>query len=921
MIIEEDDYLAHYGILRRSGRYPWGSGGDANQNHRSFLDMVNAMRAEGLSDKDIAIGFDISIKDFRALQSIASNELRAANIAMAERLKDKGMSNGAIAERMGLPGESSVRSLLAPGAADRARQLEAAKEMLKAEIENGGYLDVGAGVEQYAGMSRTQFDTALTALRNEGYVVTNVQVEQVGGSGQKTNVKVLAKEGTEYKDIVSDIDNVKSIATKLTDDGPESVRPPEMLELDRLKINYAEDGGTASDGMMSVRPGVADLDMGGSHYAQVRIAVDGTHYLKGMAVLDANLPPGVDVVFNTNKSDTGNPKDALKPLKKLPLLDADGTPVRDANGKVLDSDEIDASNPFGATIKPGGQRGKLNIVNEAGDWTEWSNSTASQMLSKQDRTLVREQLDKVSKNKQQELDEILSLTNPAVKQKLLQSYADDVDAAAVHLKGAAMPRQATKVILPVNTMKDTEIYAPTFKNGERVALVRYPHGGTFEIPELTVNNRQKDAKRLLGNAVDAVGINSKVAERLSGADFDGDSVVVIPNNSGKIKSTPALEGLKGFDPKARYPAYEGMKPMTSKQTQLEMGNVSNLITDMTIKGANTSEIARAVRHSMVVIDAEKHKLNYKQSAIDNGIPQLKAKYQGSPTSGASTLVSRSTSETDVPHRQMGYRVDPSTGEKIYKETGKGYTKRRQLKTVDPLTGKKVGVVDAKGKKVYDPDDPGVWVPKTSKSTKGAEAKDAHTLSSGTAVEKIYADHANRLKAMGNKARKEMVSTKPTPYSPSAKKVYAPEVQSLNAKLNVALKNAPRERQAQVLANAVVRQKRDANPDMQSDELRKVSAKALATARARTGANKDRVVITPKEWEAIQSGAISNHKLNEILTHSDIQEVKKLATPRENKVMTSAKQQRARNLLASGRTPSEVAQILGVPVSTLTSSMK
>lgn len=898
MLIDEDDYLAHYGILRRSGRYPWGSGGNANQNHRSFLDMVNAMKAEGLTENEIAEGFDITIKEYRALQSIASNELRAANIARAEKLRSEGHSLQAIADTMGLAGESSVRSLLAPGAADRARQLEATKELLKEQIADGGYLDIGAGVEQYVGMSRTQFDTALTALRNEGYVVQKIQVEQVGGSGQKTNTIVLAKEGTTYKDVVSDMENIKSITTKRTDEGDISVRPPEMLDSSRLKVVYDEDGGTASDGMMSIRPGVADLDMGGAHYAQVRIAVDGTHYLKGMAVYDSNMPPGVDVMFNTNKKNTGNDMDALKPLKKLPKLDADGNIVRDKDGKAIDSDDVDFDNPFGASIKPGGQRGKLNIVNEAGDWNEWSKSTASQMLAKQKHTLAKEQLDKLANQKREDLDEILSLTNPAVKAKLLQSYADDVDSAAVHLQGAAMDRQATKVILPINSMKDTEIYAPTFNHGERVALIRYPHGGTFEIPELVVNNRQKDGKRLLGNAVDAVGINSKVAERLSGADFDGDSVVVIPNNSGKIKSTPALEGLKGFDPKARYPAYEGMKPMSSRQTQLEMGNVSNLITDMTIKGANSSEIARAVRHSMVVIDAEKHKLNYKQSAIDNGIPALKEKYQGGPRSGASTLLSRSTSEQKVPHRQMGYRVDPSTGEKIYKETGKGYYKR-----------------DKNG----NPTD--VWVPKPSSSTKGAEAKDAHTLSSGTKVEKIYADHSNRLKAMSNEARKAMVSTKPTPYSPSAKKVYAPEVASLNAKLNLALKNAPRERQAQVIANAVIRQKKDANPGMQSDELKKVSARALATARQRTGANKDRVVISDREWEAIQSGAISNHKLTQILTHSDIQQVKELATPRENRVMTTAKQQRARNLLASGRTPSEVAAILGVPVSTLTSSMK
>ena len=48
-----------------------------------------------------------------------------------------------------------------------------------------------------------------------------------------------------------------------------------------------------------------------------------------------------------------------------------------------------------------------------------------------------------------------------------------------------------------------------------------------------------------------------------------------------------------------------------------MGDVSNLITDMTIKGANNDELARAVRHSMVVIDSEKHNLDVKASARDN----------------------------------------------------------------------------------------------------------------------------------------------------------------------------------------------------------------------------------------------------------------------------------------------------------------
>ncbi|ADD81104.1 RNA-dependent RNA polymerase [Rhodococcus phage ReqiPoco6] len=906
MLINEDDYLAHYGILRRSGRYPWGSGGTPEQNHRSFMGMVGALKAEGMSDADIAKGFGISTRDYLALKSIAVNEIKAANRSRAELLRATGMSHKAIAEEMGLAGESSVRALLAPGAAMRANQNQAVADLLKDQIKDGGYLDIGAGNELYVGMSRTQFDTVVAGLRNEGYVVHPVQVDQVG-TNTKTLIKVLAPEGTEYKDIVTNPEAIKSIAVKLKDGEIEHVRPPEMLDSKRVKVVYDEDGGSQADGTMYIRPGVSDLDLGGAQYAQVRIAVDGTHYLKGMAVYKNDLPPGVDVVFNTNKTNTGNKLDALKKMNRLPELDADGKPVKDAKGDVVFSDKIDMSNPFGATIKPGGQRGVLNVVNEEGDWSKWSKNLPSQMLSKQQPTIAKEQLDRLFNDKNSELNEIMALTNPAVKKKLLQSYADGVDADAVHLQAAHMPRQATQVILPipVDKMRDTEIYAPNFRDGERVALVRFPHGGTFEIPELTVNNRNPEARKLLGtNAKDAVGINARVAERLSGADFDGDTVLVIPNDRGKIKSSPALEGLKDFNPQKRYPAYEGMKPMTAKQKQQEMGSVSNLIADMTIKGATNSELAAAVRHSMVVIDAEKHKLNYKQSAIDNNIVGLKKKYQARPDGspgGAATLISRSTSEVRVNERKIGYKINPDTGEKIFTETGKGYTKTK----VNPKTG----VVTEK------------FIPRTQKSTKGAEAKDAHELSSGTRMEQIYADHSNRLKALGNSARKTLMATKSTPYSDSARKVYASEVKALDAKLNIALKNAPRERQAQLIANATIKQKRDANPGMEHDELKKVKAKALVTARARTGASKELINITDSEWEAIQAGAVSTSKLTKILDNTNLDRVKELATPRKNTVMTDLKQQRARQLLASGRTQSEVADILGVPLSTLSSSLQ
>ena len=590
----------------------------------------------------------------------------------------------------------------------------------------------------------------------------------------------------------------------------------------------------------------------------------------------------------------------MKALNRLPELTEDGKAVRDADGNIKYTDKVDWENPFGATIKPGGQRGVLNVVNEEGDWSNWSKNLASQMLSKQKPILAKEQLDLTYSQKKDDLDEILALSNPAVKKKLLESYSDGVDAAAVHLKAAALPRQATQVILPVNSLRDTEIYAPNFKDGERVALVRYPHGGTFEIPELTVNNRNRDAKGLLKNAKDAVGINSKVAERLSGADFDGDTVLVIPNNNGKVKSKPALEALKDFDPKSAYPAYEGMKRMTPKQKQTEMGKVSNLITDMTIRGANDSEIARAVKHSMVVIDAEKHNLNFKQSHIDNGIASLKAKYQGKANAGASTLISRTTSEVRIPKLSNTYKIDPKTGEKIYTPTGEGYVQRKVNKRTGEVTE--------------------VFTPRTSKVQLGSVTKNAHDLSSGTPIEKVYADHSNRLKALGNQARKEMVNTKTIPYSPSAKRVYDAEVKSLNAKLNVALKNAPKERQAQVLANAIIKQKKDANPEMDTDEVKKISSRALASARARTGANKQLVEITDREWEAVQAGAITNNKLTQILNNTDLNRVKELATPRQNTVMTDQKINRAKQLMSAGRTTSEVAQILGVPVSTLNSSL-
>lgn len=887
-VVSYDDYLMHYGTPRHSGRYPFGSGDNPYQHQKSFLANVDSLKKQGLSETEIAKSFGMTTTELRSARSIARNEVRAADMATAYKLKEKGYSNVAIGERMGV-NESTVRSLLKSSENQSKETIQTTADILRKNVDKDNYIDVGAGVEQYLGVSRTKLNTAVAALEEEGYVKQKIQVEQVG-TGNKTYVLVLAKPGTTYKDVVANKEAIRVPGVVYENNGDRSrlgVQKPVSIDPKRVSVRYAEDGGIDRDGVIEIRRGVDDISLGKAQYAQVRIAVGGTHYLKGMAMYADDLPDGVDIRFNTNKH-KGTPKmDVLKPMKT-----------------VKETGEIDWDNPFGATIKREedlilaqryykDKNGKkqlsaMNIVNEEGTWNSWSKALSSQVLSKQKPALAKQQLDITYRTKKEEYDEIMSLTNPAVKKKLLESFADDCDSAAVHLKAAALPRQRTQVILPFTDISEKEIYAPNFRDGEKVVLIRYPHGGTFEIPELTVNNKgSKQANRTIKNAIDAVGINPRVAERLSGADFDGDFVLVIPNNSGKVKSTKPLKDLNGFDPKEAYPKYEGMKVLTEKGKQKQMGEVSNLITDMTIKGADMSEIARAVRHSMVVIDAVKHELNYKQSAIDNGIPELKEKYQGGKRAGASTLISRASAEKRVGIRKES--VDPATGKKVYNYTGETYTNKK-----------------------------GETVLRTKRSTQMAEVDDAYKLSSGTLIESVYADHANRLKALANQSRKEALAIKSTPYSPSAKKTYAKEVDSLNSKLNIALKNAPLERQAQIIAGVTVAAKKQDNPELKNDNdaLKKIRGQAITEARSRVGAHKQLVDITDKEWEAIQAGAISNNKLTQILNNSDLDRVKQLATPRTTTTMTPSKIAKAKVMLENGASRSDVADALGISVSTL-----
>jgi DNA-binding CsgD family transcriptional regulator len=897
--------IKHIGTPRHSGRYPWGSGDDPYQRgNEDFVGAVNELRRRGVSDVNIAKGFKLkNTSELRTKISIEGYKRKAADAAMAYRLKEKGYSNVAIGRRMGIS-DHTVADLLDPSIREKAQIVERLANTLKSEVSKDRYIDVGSGVEIGLGVSDTKKKLAVAVLKEQGYQVFTIAQEQQTGSGKYTWMKILALPGTTKQEVSRNRERIKLLGAHSDDGGEtfEPIRPPVSIDKKRILVRYGDDpiSGKDKDGLIELRRNVEDLSLGAKRYNQVRIGVDGTHYMKGMAIYNDNIPDGYDVIYNSNKK----------------RVDAD---------KVFKTVETkDPEYPFGAVIrekfyidKDGNKKqSAINVVGakegtgEEGAWGEWSKNLSSQVLSKQTPALAKKQLDLAYNLKKDEYNEIISLTNPAVKQALLAPFADGCDSDAVHLKAAALPRQSTKVLIPVTSLKPNEVYAPGYLSGEQLVLIRHPHGGLFEIPEVTVNNKNSEGKRIIGDGTDAIGVHPKVAQRLSGADFDGDTVIAIPNKHGFIHTSPALKGLIDFDQKEAYPYYNGMKVMDKHTKAIKMGDISNLITDMTIKAANQDEIARAVRHSMVVIDAEKHKLNYKQSYIDNNIAQLKKKYQGGTTAGASTLISRAGSEVRVLQRTeiRTKKGDIVIGDKLYKDTGRTYFKTKFVK--DPITGKKV-YLQGQGK----------IVSRKTMTTKMAEEKDAFKLSSGTAIEEVYARHANALKDLAKKARISLSHIENMKYSPSARKIYDKEVESLMSQLRLAYRNKPLERQAHLVTSKMVRAKRRANPDMDKDDYKKIKGQALVNARLRLGAKKEKIDITDREWEAIQAGAVSHNTLKNILKESDLKALKQRAMPRLSTPLSTGRTSRAKAMRNEGHTYAEIADALGVSVSIVEDAVK
>lgn len=906
-IPSNESVLEHYGTKRHSGRYPWGSGKTPYQHSGDFLSRVNELKKNGLSEKNILETinngmpdeYKMGLTEFRIALQKAGHDRKALEYDQIRALKDDGLGWKAIGDKLGMS-ESSVRSKYNNGIGEKASQAEKIAETLRKEVDKKGMIDISEGANQVLGVSESKLDEAAYILEAEyGYKRYGVGIRQPTNIRQQTNITVLAKPEFDQKYAYQHQDQIDSLGDYHSDDGGDTftkLQRPASLDSSRVSIQYGDEGGLDKDGVMEIRRGVPDLDLGKSHYAQVRILVDGDHYLKGMAVYSDDLPDGVDIRFNTNKP-SGTPK-----------------------MKVLKEAKADPDNPFGAAIKANGQStyigadGKehlspINKLKEEGDWDTMSKNVSSQFLSKQPKKLIENQLKLTVADYQAQYDEIMQYDNPTVKKKLLNDFADTCEGTSMTLKASAFPGQSTKVILPINKIKENEAYCPTYENGTQLALIRFPHAGTFEIPIVTVNNKNLHGKRNLGQIQDAIGINAKVAEQLSGADFDGDTVMVIPiSDKVNIKSTRPLKALEGFDPKTAYAVPEGnpnnVRIMKKEDKQKEMGIISNLITDMTLRGADEKELARAVKHSMVVIDAEKHKLDYKRSERENGIQELKQKWQirvdeegNEKYGGASTLLSRRKQTVRVPERRGSVRVDKETGEYIYKESGRTFT--------DPKTGKERLAEDT--------------------VSLISETKDARTLSSGTIQENLYADFSNKLKAMANQARKEAVNMKGIQRDPQAAKTYATEVASLKEKYNNMIANKPKERKAMLIANANIKakiQEQGLNPAIDKKEIKKISSVEMQRARDSVGASgrKSKVTFTDKEWEAVQAGAISDNMLTKFLNSSDSDEIVKRAMPKTTSVMSSAKMSKAKAMLRSGYTYKEIAQACGVPESTVYSAL-
>ena len=284
----EEKSLTHYGMPRRSGRYPWGSGEDPYQHSIDFLGRVEEMRKNKFTytDKDgktwtgdnaIAKSMGLTSSEFRIELSLCNSERRMKQVARAQSLRDDGLGYTEIGRLMGVR-ESTVRSWLEEKAAAKMVEARLTADFIQDQVDKYGMVDVGKGAAAELRISNERMKEALYILENNGYPVYGGGIPNVTNPGKQLNQTVVCKPGTKANEIY-DFSKVHALNEDryITRDGGETFvkkfQYPASMDSKRMMIRYNEEGGLEKDGIVEIRRNVPDLSLGESRYAQVRILV------------------------------------------------------------------------------------------------------------------------------------------------------------------------------------------------------------------------------------------------------------------------------------------------------------------------------------------------------------------------------------------------------------------------------------------------------------------------------------------------------------------------------------------------------------------------------------------------------------------------------------------------------------------------
>lgn len=880
----------------------WGTKEHPYDTANAFLEALAQFKAGGGTDKEFGDYLGLSSSNFRDMKSAAKNDVLSENIKSLNDMINRGNSLRSAAAALGVP-EATARGWLSTKSNKGGSQIDSITSELRNMLADGKYVDIGEGSEYILGVSTEKLRAAVKKLETEGYHVINYYQRQMT-SINKTQMKVLVPADVESVDVRKDKSKISPPLFYMDSSTgkAEKFERPRSISSNRVQVLAADDphplGGVGidRDGLIEVRRGVPELSLGKANYAQVRILVDGNKYLKGMCVYapEGSLPDGIDVRFNSNK-----------PTAEKGYKEAKSNPNNPFGANIKEDDELMLAQRHYIDKDGNRQLSCLNIVSEEGTWFEWSKSLASQVLSKQRIDVIKRQLDSSLNANYRSYLKIMEIENEDIRAKMLDDLAGKIDQNAVALKGAAFNRQAAHVIIPNPDLKPGEIYAPNYRDGESCVLIRFPHGGLFEIPAVKVNNKSKSSKELIGNSIDAICMNPVDAKTLSGADFDGDTVQVIPNNDGAMIRMEAQKDLQDFDPGIyKLGNYPNEKPLKNKERGYQyMGSITNLITDMSMMGADVKDLVAATKFSMVAIDAWKHGYAVKPAWKELGIDDLIKKYRHGKR-GASTIISRTKSPVYVPEQRL--------------VTNKYEVPKDRLK--DWEAGKPVYIPT--GRKKFDKKT-GEYVVAQMTVDKGSVQDPRNLVGHLSPKEDVYADFAYNMHELANSCRKEARMAAAYQKDVNATNKYADAVESIKAKVISRKRKSPYERLAQLIAEADLQVKISDAPELTDNpkELKKAAAASLERARKKIQLTDVDITLTDEEWEALFSNALTSDMFNYVLRHCDPIELSKRALHESDPVMSENMVKRINEMSKNGYSRLEIAEHTGFTLKQLKEVIK